>query len=433
MKKILLTFLIIVSTLFSLKIYNQELEGNIINITNNTFTILTDKGTIYTFNKPNDFNNIINDNIKIKYENKLSDFTNIQNIIIKKIEHIPNIKYSQSNLFKSYYTKATEKVKSMTIEEKIGQLLLVRVPEKEKIETIKKYNIGGYILFGRDVVNKTKEELIKEIQDYQQNSKIGLLIATDEEGGKVTRLSQNKNIISSPFLSSQELYKINGFDQIKKDTIEKNKILYELGINLNLAPVADVTTDEKAYMYQRSFGQNATLTSKYIKTVIENTDYKVSYTLKHFPGYGNNVDTHKGIATDERTYENFINNDFKPFIEGIKNNVEAILFSHNYMTCVDEKNPSSLSPNVHNILKNELNYENITITDDISMNGLNNIENKYTKSLLAGNNILIVTDYQEAYTEILNSLKNKEISEELINYLVTQNIAWKYYKQIIKD
>ena len=432
MKRILLTFLMIISTFLSLKPYKQ-IEGNIINITNNTFTILTNKGTIYTFNKPNNFNNTINDNIKIKYENKISDFINIQNITIKKIENIPNIKYNQSNLFKNYYIKATEKVKNMTTEEKIGQLLLVRVPEKEKIETIKKYNIGGYILFGRDVANKTKEELIKEIQDYQQNSKIGLLIAIDEEGGKVTRLSQNKKIISSPFLSSQELYKINGFDEIKKDTIEKNKILYELGINLNLAPVADVTTNEKAYMYKRSFGQNATLTSEYIKTVIENTDYKVSYTLKHFPGYGNNVDTHKGIAIDERTYENFINNDFKPFIEGLKNNVQAILFSHNYMTCVDEKNPSSLSPNVHNILKNELNYENITITDDISMNGLNNIENKYTKALLSGNNILIVTDYEKAYTEILNSLENKQISEELINYLVTQNIAWKYYKQIIKD
>ena len=432
MKRILLTFLMIISTFLSLKPYKQ-IEGNIINITSNTFTILTNKGTIYTFNKPNNFDNTINDNIKIKYENKISDFINIQNITIKKIENIPNIKYNQSNLFKNYYIKATEKVKNMTTEEKIGQLLLVRVPEKEKIETIKKYNIGGYILFGRDVANKTKEELIKEIQDYQQNSKIGLLIAIDEEGGTVTRLSQNKKIISSPFLSSQELYKINGFDEIKKDTIEKNKILYELGINLNLAPVADVTTNEKAYMYKRSFGQNAPLTSEYIKTVIENTDYKVSYTLKHFPGYGNNVDTHKGIAIDERTYENFINNDFKPFIEGIKNNVQAILFSHNYMTCVDEKNPSSLSPNVHNILKNELNYENITITDDISMNGLNNIENKYTKALLAGNNILIVTDYKKAYTEIQNSLENKQISEELINYLVTQNIAWKYYKQIIKD
>ena len=179
MKRILLTFLMIISTFLSLKPY-KHIEGNIINITNNTFTILTNKGTIYTFNKPNNFNNIINDNIKIKYENKISDFRNIQNITIKKIENIPNIKYNQSNLFKNYYIKATEKVKNMTTEEKIGQLLLVRVPEKEKIETIKKYNIGGYILFGRDVANKTKEELIKEIQDYQQNSKIGLLIAIYE-------------------------------------------------------------------------------------------------------------------------------------------------------------------------------------------------------------------------------------------------------------
>ena len=299
MKKIIL---LIISMLSLVLIKEQKIEGNIINIDSTSFTLLTNNGYIYKFNKNNDFNYNLNDNIELSYKKKLSNFLDIQNIEIKKIKKISNFNFINNSLFKKYEKEALEKLKNMKIEEKVGQLLLVRIPEKEKLEPINNYHIGGYILFGRDTKDKTKIELINEIKNYQNNSKIPLLIAIDEEGGTVSRLSSNKNIISNPFLSSQKIYKNNGFPGIKDDTINKNKILYELGINLNLAPVADVSTDENDYIYKRSFGKNAILTAKYIETVITNTDYKVSYTLKHFPGYGDNKDTHKGIAIDNRSY-----------------------------------------------------------------------------------------------------------------------------------
>lgn len=426
MKKLIL---LLISMLSLILIKENKLEGNIINIDSNTFTILTSKGFIYKFDKNYDFKYKLDDNVEILYKKKLNNFTNIQNIDIKKINKISNFKFLNKSLFKDYEDEALEILKNMTIEEKIGQLLLARIPEKEKIDTIKNYHIGGYILFGRDVNNKSKSELIDEIKNYQNNSKVPLLIAIDEEGGTVSRLSSNKNILTNPFLSSQEIYKNKGFDGIRDDTINKSKILYELGINLNLAPVADVSINEDDYIFKRSFGKNADLTSKYIETVISNTDYKVSYTLKHFPGYGNNKDTHKGIAIDNRTYSSFEQNDFLPFIAGIKKNVNSILFSHNYMNCVDKNNPASLSPNVHNILKN-LNFNNIMITDDISMNGLKDVEDKYLKAVLAGNNLLIVTDFKEAYNEILNAYRDKKISDSMINYLVLKNISWKYYKKL---
>lgn len=426
MKKLIL---LLISMFSLILIKENKLEGNIINIDSNTFTILTSKGFIYKFDKNYDFKYKLDDNVEILYKKNLNNFINIQNTDIKKINKISNFKFLNNSLFKDYENEALEILKNMTIEEKIGQLLLARIPEKEKIDTIKNYHIGGYILFGRDVNNKSEYELIDEIKNYQNNSKIPLLIAIDEEGGTVSRLSSNKNIINNPFLSSQEIYKNKGFDGIKNDTINKNKILYELGINLNLAPVADVSINEDDYIFKRSFGKNADLTSKYIETVISNTDYKVSYTLKHFPGYGNNKDTHKGIAIDDRTYSSFEQNDFLPFIAGIKRNVNSILFSHNYMNCVDKINPASLSPNVHNILKN-LNFNNIMITDDISMNGLKDVEDKYLKAVLAGNNLLIVTDFKEAYNEILDAYRDKKISDSMINYLVLKNISWKYYKKL---
>ena len=83
--------------------------------------------------------------------------------------------------------------------------------------------------------------------------------------------------------------------------------------------------------------------------------------MKHFPGYGNNVDTHTGISFDKREYSNFLNRDFVPFEEGIKNNAPTILVSHNIVSCMDKDFPASLSKNVHDILKNDLNFSGIIL------------------------------------------------------------------------
>lgn len=437
-KKICNNLLTIISTIiiFIISIYfinefrTREIEGKIIGLNKETFTIISNNNGIYTFNNTDNFNYDINENIKIKYNKKLSDFIPIQNINIKNISIIHNFKITDDSMFNKYQTKSKEIVANMTTEEKVGQLLLARIPVTNDLKTITDYHIGGYILFERDTKNKTKEELINKINEYQNTSSIPLLIAIDEEGGTVSRLNSNKDIIDTSFLSPQELYKNGGYKAIEKDTINKNGILEELGINVNLAPIADTTTTPSSYMYNRSFGKDAKATSKYIETVIKNTDEKVSYVLKHFPGYGDNNDTHKTSAIDTRSYKTFKNNDFLPFKKGIENGVQAILVSHNYIQSIDYQNPASLSPNIHNILKKELQFKGIIMTDDLDMKALNNVDNKYIKSILAGNNIIIVSNYNEAFNEIYNGIINNEISEEYIEYLITKTISWKYYKNL---
>ena len=437
-KKISNNLLTIISTivilLISIYFINEfrirEIDGKIIGLNKETFTIISNNNEIYTFNNPDDFNYNINENIKIKYNKKLNNLIPIQNINIKQIKTIQNFKIIDDSMFNNFLVQAEQIVKNMTTEEKVGQLLLVRIPISNDLKTITDYHIGGYILFERDIKNKTKDEIISKINEYQNTSIIPLLIAIDEEGGTVSRLSSNKNIVDTPFLSPQELYKKDGFKAIEKDTKNKNKILEELGINVNLAPIADTTTSSSSYMYNRSFGKNAKETSKYIETVIKNTNEKVSYVLKHFPGYGDNNDTHKTSTIDTRTYKTFKNNDFIPFKKGIENGVQSILVSHNYIQSIDYQKPASLSSNIHNILKKELQFKGIIMTDDLNMNALNGIDNKYIKSVLAGNNIIIVSNYIEAFNEIYNGIKNKDISEEYIEYLITQTIAWKYYKNL---
>ena len=322
----------------------------------------------------------------------------------------------------------------MSGDEKIGQLLLVRVPETNQIEDIAKYNFGGYILFGRDTQNETKESLSYKIQSYQDSSKIPMIIAVDEEGGTVVRISNNPNLRSERFPSPQQLYQSGGYDKIESTTLEMNELLSSLGINVNLAPVADVSTDPSDFIYDRSFGRDASETSTFIQTVIKaSKQSSVSYVLKHFPGYGNNKDTHTGISIDERSLEQFESVDFLPFQAGIEEGAEAILVSHNIISQVEENTPASLSLNIHNILRDDLKFTGVIMTDDLDMGAIKYYvdESPAVKAILAGNDMLITTDYEQAYNDIKNAINEGTITQENIDHSVFRIIAWKYYKGLL--
>ena len=346
-------------------------------------------------------------------------------------EEMPK-KYMDNGLFKNYYKKAYQKLKKMSQNEKISQILLVRYPEENQTEIIKKYQFGGYLFFAKDFKDKTKDDVIKMIADSNKVSKIPILTAVDEEGGIVVRVSRNKNLRSEAFSSPSELYKSGGFEKIKEDTIEKSNLLKSLGINLNLAPVVDVSTSPSDYMYKRSLQEDAKTTAKFSSIVIETSkESGVSYTLKHFPGYGNNIDTHNGSSIDTRTKEEIENNDILPFKSGIKNKAEAILFSHNIVTSMDKNNPASLSKTLHDYLRNDLNFSGVIITDDLDMGAVKNIENKNVLSLLAGNDLLISTDYEESIKEIRNAINNNTLDQETLDEHVLRVLAWKYYKKLL--
>lgn len=333
------------------------------------------------------------------------------------------------DVFKDYRMQAKENLETLTLEEKIGQIFLVRYPETNGAEILEKYKFGGYLLFERDFKNKTEEEIKNEIVNLQSLANIPLLIAADEEGGKVVRASSNVNLRGEKFKSPRELYQIGGFQKIKEDVKEKSKFLYNLGINLNLAPVVDVTTNESDYIYARSLGEEAVLTSEYAKTVIlASKEGSVSYTLKHFPGYGNNLDTHKGTSKDNKSYEEIKNTDLPPFEAGIQAGAEAVLISHNIVTSIDEENPASLSPKVIEVLRNELGFKGVIITDDLYMGAVSEDDEAVVKAVLAGNDLIIVTDYEKSIQDVKNAVGSGRITEERINIMVEQVLAWKYYK-----
>ncbi len=330
--------------------------------------------------------------------------------------------------------KITKMLDNMSVEEKVGQMFMVRVPKENADKRVSEYYLGGYIMFGRDFDNKAKEEVINNIASWQEASDIPMLIGVDEEGGTVNRISTNTEFRSEPFKSSQELYKDGGFDLIYEDTINKANFLKELSINVNFAPVVDVSTNPDDYIYKRSFGKNANLTSEYASTVVTAMkEANIASVLKHFPGYGNNTDTHTGIAIDNRTLETFKENDFLPFEAGIKAGANMVLVSHNIVTNIDSNNPASLSTRVHEILRNDLGFAGVIITDDLYMDA---ISKNYDSSvavlaILAGNDLICTTDFESQIPEVIAAVEDGTISIDRINESVRRILELKLELNLI--
>lgn len=342
----------------------------------------------------------------------------------------------KKSIFKNQYSKAQKIVNEMTLEEKIGQLFLVRY-NKNDVEYLSNFNPGGYILFAKDFENNTKETMKEEIKQAQKLNKYPLIMGVDEEGGYVTRVSRFKSYRNEKFKSPKDYYNEGGYDLVEKTEKEKAELLTSLGLNLNLAPVADVSTNPDDFIYIRTFQSDANTTSEYISKMVKYAhDNKINSCLKHFPGYGNNEDTHTGIAIDNRSYEDIKNNDYLPFKSGIDANVPSILVSHNIVTSIDSEHPSSLSKKVVAELRNTLGFTGIIMTDDLDMDAVKEYaENKEAATLAinAGNDMIITGDFINMYKELLESVKNKKIEEETINKAVLRIIAWKYYSNLFKE
>ena len=342
-----------------------------------------------------------------------------------------------NELFAQYYKQAEQIMKDMTIEEKVGQMFLVRYPDNGVINQIKNEAPGGYILFGKDFDNETKESILKELTENQQASKIGLIFGVDEEGGTVVRVSSHKAFRSSKFQSPQELWKQGQLPQILEDSKEKSELLKSIGLNMNLAPVVDVPTKTSSFMYERSYGRGAENTATYVSRLIQtmNEDNMISV-MKHFPGYGDNVDTHTGIAIDERPYSTFETSDFLPFESGIEAGGPCILVSHNIVKAMDENYPASLSENVHKILREDLNFSGIVITDDLSMEAVKTYAENgdvAVQAVLAGNDMLISSNFVEQKQEILKAIEENKIRENIINKAVRRILSMKIAYGIIDN
>ncbi|MDO4287850.1 MAG: glycoside hydrolase family 3 N-terminal domain-containing protein [Eubacterium sp.] len=315
--------------------------------------------------------------------------------------------------------KIQEMIAAMPLEKKIGQLFLARVPQVNQVEDVRDYHLGGYLMFARDFQGETTETVAAKIAGYQSASEIPLLIGVDEEGGEVTRLWYGQGILAPPFASPSQLYAQGGLDLVRQDTANKAEILKACGINYNLAPVADVAQDPESFIYDRTVGLDAAGTSEYVTTVVsEMKKDGVASCLKHFPGYGDNKDSHGEMVWDTRPMQSFEETDLLPFKAGIAAGADSVLVAHNIVAAFDPDYPASLSEKVHAYLRKELGFEGVAVTDDFEMAGLRNFADVNTAALLtlkAGSDLIISSYYKDQIPFLMDAGATGQLPEDVVD------------------
>ena len=210
---------------------------------------------------------------------------------------------------------------------------------------------------------------------------------------------------------------------------EKCELLKSLGIHVNLAPVCDITTNADSFMYSRSLGQSPEITSEFIsETVKLMQQHQVGSVLKHFPGYGNNTDTHIASAVDNRPLSQLEGEDLVPFAAGIQAGCGGVMVSHTVVSCLDEENPASLSPEVHRYLREEMGFAGVIMTDDLVMAAISegySAGEAAVLAVLAGNDLLCSSEYPVQYQAVLEAVQSGRIPEEQLNSSVLRILQWK--------
>lgn len=326
---------------------------------------------------------------------------------------------------------AVEKLLSeMTLEEKVGQMFYSFTPLGAEEDWITKYHMGGYVIPGDSFDNKSADDVRAMIQGFQMKSKVPLLIGVDEEGGTVLRVSYHEQLRSTGFDSPKNVYQSGGWVAIDATEKEKAELLTSLGINVNNAPVCDITSNPESFIYDRSFSGDTEEVSTFVKKVVAICKQKkLGTVLKHFPGYGDNTDTHEDMSYDSKPLDDFRNSDFVPFKAGIESGADSIMVAHNIMADVDPDYPASLSKKVHDIIRNELKFDGVIMTDDLVMQAITKYTGTEAAAVTAakcGNDILCCTEVETQYPAVLSAVKNGEIPQEQIDASVRRILKWKH-------
>ena len=338
--------------------------------------------------------------------------------------------------------KARRLLNQMTLEEKVGQLFLlhysdttVRTAEDVKAIT-DKYHPGGYIVFQPDLANESPESFKAKIDQTQKDSKIPLIISIDEEGGKVNRASNLPQYRSSAFPGPQDLKTNGGLPAVLADAADKAAFLKNLGVNMNHAPVADVAST--GYIYARTWGGDGLDNASYVEAAVKGMEEAgMGTTLKHFPGYGStSSNTHNGFAVNYLSENDFRYNDLIPFYAGMNAGNRAVMVTHNTINYLDKQNPASLSPAVYSLLRNQIGFEGLAITDDLNMGAVTSYVgdgNQSLAALKAGADMALVPYPDKQIPPVLAAAKNGELPLRRIEESCFRVLCWKIEHGLMDD
>ncbi len=362
-------------------------------------------------------------------------------LIKPKNEKMPDMETDNSVNNNQASNEIDRKLNSLTLEEKIGQMLIVAYSSTFMDDNLKNVlttnKPGGFILFKDNITNY--EKTVKFIEEIKATSDIPMFISIDQEGGKVqriTKLSDADVSIIPPMLDIGQ----------KKDTTLAYDIgsliaqeLQAFGINMNFAPVIDVVENSSNIIGNRSFGNDPTLVSDLgISLANGLIDNGVIPVFKHFPGHGSTIaDSHYDLPVITKTKEELINYDLIPFKTAIEKGAKIIMIGHLAVPSItNDQTPASLSKVlITDLLKKEMGYEGIVVTDALNMGALTkNYSEKeiYEMAINAGVDLLLMPKSStSAITFIKQSISEGKITEKQIDESVKKILTLK--EEYLKD
>ena len=325
---------------------------------------------------------------------------------------------------------------SLSIQEKVGQKFMFGINSHNIdiiIDLIKKYHIGGVILYKKNYDNYDEMlSVIKRLKDANRGNKLPLFIAIDQEGGRVNRMpSEFKNIKNIYDMSKKN-----------KDLLYDNgnitgMMLSRMGVNMNFAPVLDICENDAGnVLYKRCFyGDKDDVNDasrKYIKGLNNNNIISV---VKHFPGHGiSKMDSHF-FTPYVRDYNKVLNKHIKPFDNAISNGIDAIMVNHLVIKGLTEGLPASISRNfIDQYIRKRYNFDGLVITDEMNMITRNIIYkfNYMKKVFISGSDIILIKIKDSSNAKIIDKylkfLNNNSEYIDLLNDSVNRiaNIKNKY-------
>ncbi len=323
-----------------------------------------------------------------------------------------------------------EAISVMPLEDKVAGLFIVTPEAITGVGTALKAGdstkdalntnpVGGLIYFAKNI--QSREQITEMIGNSVLYSRYPLFIAVDEEGGRVSRVADAG--LATNVGSPAEIGATGDAGNAYNAGTGIANYLTPLGFNLNFAPVADINNVEGSIIGDRSYGSDAALVADMVASMVKGMEENgISSCLKHFPGIGSSTeDTHDGLASTGRTAEEFRANEFLVYEAGIEAGVDFIMITHMSAPGLtgDQTSATFSKTIVTDILRNELGFEGVIVTDALNMKAIadyNGADDAAVLALKAGCDMLLMPeDYQIAYNAVLQAVREGTISEERIN------------------
>lgn len=326
-------------------------------------------------------------------------------------------------------------IENLTLEEKIGQMLIVSYSSSYVDEDLKNAIInnkpGGFILFSENITNfENTKKFIDEIKSF---SDIPMFISIDQEGGKVQRLQNLEDLNVSKIPDMLSLGKTNNETLAYEIGTLMAKELNVFGINMNFAPVIDIIENENSFIGNRSFGSDVDTVVKMSNSLAKGLEENnVIAVYKHFPGHGSTIeDSHYKLPVINKTKIELKEKELVPFENAINNGAKVIMIGHIAIPEIDGNTPASLSKKIiKELLKNEMNYNGLVITDALNMKAItDNYSEKeiYEMAINAGVDLLLMPSSSSSAIKLIKeSISEGIINEEHINKSVKKILTLKF-------